>query len=88
MTRGEPIPFVGWIDDKENTESMLREQIHAQQNRIDVLEANHKIQLNINEKALQYIVELEQGLKASINLNKAQALRNIQKDDFDMDGRC
>jgi hypothetical protein len=88
MKKGEPIPFVGWIDDKEDTESMLREQIHAQQNRIDVLEANHKIQLNINEKALQYIVELEQGLKASIDLNKAQALRNTQKDDFDMDGRC
>jgi len=67
MTRGEPIPFVGWVDDKEDTESMLREQIHAQQ---------------------QYIAELEQGLKASINLNKAQALRNTQKDDFDMDGRC
>ena len=88
MKKGEPIPFVGWVDDKEDTESMLREQIHAQQNRIDVLEANHKIQLNINEKALQYIVELEQGLKASIDLNKAQALRNTQKDDFDMDGRC
>jgi hypothetical protein len=88
MRNKEPVPFAGWIDDQDDTEAMLREQIHAQQNRIDVLEANHKIQLNINEKALQYIVELEQGLKASIDLNKAQALRNTQKDDFDMDGRC
>ena len=40
--------------------------------RIEVLEANHKIQVNINDKALQYIEQLEQGLRASINLNKAQ----------------
>jgi len=37
MTRGEPIPFVGWIDDKEDTEGMLREQIHAQQIEINRL---------------------------------------------------
>ena len=52
--------------------AMLRQQ----QGRIEVLEANHKIQLNINEKALQYIVELEKGLDSSIKLNKAQAERN------------
>lgn len=51
--------------------TMLRQQA----NRIEVLEANHKIQLNINEKALQYIDDLEQGLRASIDLNKAQAER-------------
>jgi hypothetical protein len=52
--------------------TMLRQQ----QDRIGVLEANHKIQLNINEKALQYIEQLEQGLRASINLNRVQAERN------------
>jgi len=48
--------------------TMLRQQ----QDRIGVLEANHKIQLDINKKALQYIEQLEQGLQASINLNRAQ----------------
>lgn len=47
-------------------------QINQQQDRVKVLEANHKIQLNINEAALQYIEQLEQGLRASINLNRAQ----------------
>lgn len=47
-----------------------------QADRIAVLEANHKIQLDINEKALQYINHLEQGLQASINLNRAQNERN------------
>jgi hypothetical protein len=37
MTKGEPIPFVGWVDDKEDTEGMLREQIHAQQHEINRL---------------------------------------------------
>ena len=55
----------------EQAATMLRKQA----NRIEVLEANHKIQLNINEKALQYIDDLEQGLRASIDLNKAQAER-------------
>ena len=44
--------------------------------RISVLEANHKIQLDINEKALQYIAELEKALESSIKLNKAQAERH------------
>lgn len=48
--------------------TMLRQQ----QNRIGVLEANHKIQKDINDAALQYIEQLEQGLRASINLNRAQ----------------
>ena len=37
MTRGEPIPFAGWIDDQDDTEAMLREQIHAQQHEINRL---------------------------------------------------
>jgi len=37
--------------------------LQKQADRIEVLEANHKIQLNINEKLLQYIVELETILK-------------------------
>jgi len=32
----EPVPFVGWID-KEDTEQMLRDQIHAQQQEIQRL---------------------------------------------------
>ena len=46
-----------------------------QENRIGVLEANHKIQLDINKKALQYIAELEKALESSIKLNKAQSER-------------
>ena len=46
-----------------------------QADRIGVLEANHEIQKNINDKALQYIDQLEQGLRASIDLNNAQATR-------------
>jgi hypothetical protein len=47
-------------------------QINRQADRIGVLEANHKIQKDINDAALQYIEQLEQGLRASINLNRAQ----------------
>lgn len=36
MINKEPIPFFGWVD-KEDTETMLREQIHAQQHEIDRL---------------------------------------------------
>jgi hypothetical protein len=56
--------------------AMLRQQA----DRIEVLEANHKIQLNINEKALQYIEQLEQGLRASINLNRAYNDKEKTKD--------
>jgi hypothetical protein len=59
----------------EQAATMLRQQA----DRIGVLEANHKIQLNINEKALQYIEQLEQGLRASIDLNNAQAKRAQEK---------
>ena len=48
--------------------TMLRQQA----NRLDVLEANYKLQKDINEKALDYIAELEKGLQASLNLNRAQ----------------
>jgi hypothetical protein len=35
-----PIPFFGWINiDEEDTEQMLRDQIHMQQRRITELEA-------------------------------------------------
>lgn len=52
--------------------NMLRQQA----DRIKMLEANYKIQVDINEKALQYIDHLEQGLRASIDLNNAQAGRH------------
>ena len=42
----------------DNSANMLRQQA----DRIGVLEANHKIQKNINDKALQYIAELEKDL--------------------------
>jgi hypothetical protein len=61
--------------ERNHTAVMLRQQA----NRIEVLEANHKIQVNINEKALQYIDHLEQGLRASIDLNRAQAKREQEK---------
>ena len=43
LTKGEnnmiPIPFLGWIEeDKEDTEQMLRDQIHIQQKLITMLE--------------------------------------------------
>lgn len=35
-----PIPFFGWLTlDEEDTEQMLRDQIHIQQRRIEELEA-------------------------------------------------
>jgi len=34
----EPIPFLGWLSDVEDTEDMLREQIRSQQKRIEQLE--------------------------------------------------
>ena len=45
------------------------------EDRIGVLEANYKLQLNILKKQRDYIDQLEQGLLASIDLNKAQAER-------------
>jgi len=60
-------PFSSW-EILDEAATMLRQQA----NRLDVLEANYKIQKNINEKALDYIEELEKGLQASLNLNRAQ----------------
>jgi SOS response regulatory protein OraA/RecX len=37
MKKGEPVPFVGWIDDQDEVEAILREQIHAQQTEINRL---------------------------------------------------
>ena len=51
-------------------------ELRQQADRIGVLEASHRTQIEINKKALQYIAELELGLESSINLNKAQAERN------------
>ena len=34
----EPVPFFGWVD-KEDTEQMLRDQLHAQQHEINRLNA-------------------------------------------------
>ena len=57
--------------DFKATANMLRQQA----DRISVLEANDEIQLNIVKKQQDYIDQLEQGLRASIELNKAQAER-------------
>jgi hypothetical protein len=66
-----------WLEGKlSDICTMLRQQ----QDRIGVLEANHKIQLNIVEKQQDYIDQLEQGLRASIDLNKAQAARHTDNE--------
>jgi cell division protein FtsB len=40
MTIKIPIPFLGWwVEDEEDTQQMLRDQIHIQQHRIEQLEA-------------------------------------------------
>ena len=39
-----PIPFLGWLeDDEEDTQQMLRDQIHIQQHRIKELEGEVKM---------------------------------------------
>ena len=43
--------------------------------RVKVLEANHKIQLEISNKQMEYIKLLEEALKSALALNKAQAGR-------------
>ena len=76
MTAQELANYLFDITDMENSPYYQAATMLVQQeNRIGVLEANHKIQLDINEKALQYIAELEKALESSINLNKAQAER-------------
>jgi hypothetical protein len=54
-------------------------KIKEQQDRIGVLEANYKLQLNILKKQRDYIDQLEQGLESSIALNKAQAERQVKE---------
>ena len=63
----------------ENMCNEAAQMLRQQADQISVLEANYKIQVNINEKALQYIDHLEQGLRASIDLNNAQAGRHSIK---------
>ena len=46
----EPIPFLGWLSDIEDTENMLRDQIHTQQKRIQELEQQLK---EANEKTVR-----------------------------------
>jgi hypothetical protein len=46
----EPIPFLGWLSDIEDTEEMLRDQIHIQQKRIQELEQQLK---EANEKTVR-----------------------------------
>ena len=67
---------------QKQTPRTLAEKVHNRElriehlnNRIGVLEANYKIQLNIVEKQFQYIAELEKALESSLSLNKAQAER-------------
>ena len=55
---------VNWMQEVAN---MLRHQA----DRISVLEANDKIQLNIVKKQQDYIDQLEKGLDSSIAMNKA-----------------
>ena len=39
-----PIPFFGWLmEDEEDTQQMLRDQIHIQQHRIEQLEGEVKM---------------------------------------------
>ena len=65
------IGLCGDGDYNQDAANMLRQQA----DRISVLEANDEIQLNIVKKQQDYIDQLEQGLRASIELNKAQAER-------------
>jgi len=51
-------------------------KMNDEENRIAVLEANHKIQLNIVKKQQEYIKHLEEGLESCLNLSKAQAERH------------
>lgn len=62
----------------EEAATMLRQQA----DRLGVLEANHEIQKEINQKALEYISELEKGLRSSLDLNKAQAGRQAKQLDM------
>jgi len=84
----------GWSDDwlssgnEKNVFKKHAKMLRQQADRIGVLEANYKLQLNILKKQRDYIDQLEQGLRASIDLNKAQAerfaeLERKHKEEFD-----
>lgn len=46
----EPVPFVGWIQDVEDTEEMLRKQIHIVQDELNRLkEENLKLRRQVEE---------------------------------------
>jgi hypothetical protein len=84
MNANEPIFWACGLEEDEAVSNALKIKLgleyyniplYTHDARIKVLEANHKIQLDINEKALQYIAELEKALESSIKLNKAQAER-------------
>ena len=68
------------ITDMENSPYYQAATMLVQQeNRISVLEANHKIQLNIAEKQFEYITELQKALDSSLALSKAQVERAQNK---------
>lgn len=69
-------------DDSGAYRVQLQDMLRQQADRIGVLEANHDIQKEINQKALQYVSELEKGLRASLDLNKAQAGRQAKELDL------
>ena len=79
-----------WMNPNNNRDycKEVKDMLRQQADRIGVLEANYKLQLNILKKQRDYIDQLEQGLRASIDLNKAQAerfaeLERKHKEEFD-----
>jgi len=68
----------GWSDDwlssgnKKNVFKKHANMLRQQANRIDVLEANDKIQLNIVKKQQDYIYQLEKGLESVTEFSKVQ----------------
>ena len=56
--------------------TMLRQKADC----ILVLEANHKIQLEINDKALEYIAELEKAVKDALEIGIAEGFVRATKE--------
>lgn len=55
-----PIPFFGWLaEDEEDTQQMLRDQIHIQQNRIKQLEAEVTVLQTECSSLIKQIGELQ-----------------------------
>jgi hypothetical protein len=68
--------------------SKSADMLRQQANRIDVLEANAKIQLNIVKKQQDYIDQLEKGLESVTEFSKVQIdriseLERKHKEEFD-----